>query len=205
MKYINFYHHFADQVIFSLNDIRRVDPHFHRRRLSEWQEKGYITKIIRGYYMIPEKKINETTLFYAANKIYHPSYISLESALSYYQFIPETVYQTTCISSKKTALFETSIGDFRYLTVKPVLFGGYTMVRGNFMPFKIATPEKAVFDFLYLNPHYKTRNDFLELRINVNTFRKKINPRKLNDWIKQCNTRTLIKRGALFLETCSNA
>ena len=40
-----------------------------------------------------------------ANKIYSPSYISLETALSYYGLIPESVYALTSVSTRKTISF----------------------------------------------------------------------------------------------------
>jgi len=55
MKYIELNKFLKDFTIFSLNDIKKIDKNFHRRMLNEWQNKGYIKKVIRagkkeGYY-----------------------------------------------------------------------------------------------------------------------------------------------------------
>ena len=62
-----------------LRDIRSVDKSSHRRRLSDWQEKGYIRKVINGYYVFTDLDIKEDELFEIANRIYSPSYVSLQT------------------------------------------------------------------------------------------------------------------------------
>jgi len=54
MKFLEFKNELKDFAIFSLNEIRTIDPNFHRRRLNEWQDKGYIKKVIRGYYIFSD-------------------------------------------------------------------------------------------------------------------------------------------------------
>src|SRR5437763_1371478 len=70
--------------IFSVSDIRKIDPKFYPARLSEWQKKGILKKLRRGYYMFADATLNEQALFLIANHLYPPSYVSFESALSYY-------------------------------------------------------------------------------------------------------------------------
>jgi predicted transcriptional regulator of viral defense system len=122
MRYIDLENLFKDFTIFSLSDIRRIDASFHRRRLNEWQDRGYIKKIIRGYYISSDLEIDEHVLFEIANRIYRPSYISLETALSYYHLIPESVYGISSASTRRTYTFKTPIGEFSYKTIKPQLF-----------------------------------------------------------------------------------
>lgn len=81
MRYIELREYLKDFTLFSISDIRKIDPNFHRRRLTEWQDKGYILKVIRGYYLFSDTKINEQALFQIANRIYQPSYISFERTL----------------------------------------------------------------------------------------------------------------------------
>lgn len=67
-----------------------------------------------------------------SNCLYRPSYISLESALSHYNFIPEGVYTIQNISTRKTILYETPIGSFQYRNIKPGVFFGYHVIRINY-------------------------------------------------------------------------
>lgn len=110
MKFLELKNELKDFPIFSLNEIRNIDPNFYRSRLNEWQDKGYIKKVIRGYYIFSDLQPREENLYKIANRIYLPSYVSLESALSYYHLIPESVYGITSISTRRTNSFKTSIG-----------------------------------------------------------------------------------------------
>ena len=62
--------------------------------------------------MFADTELNEETFFLIANKIYNPSYVSFEMALSYYRLIPEGVYSITSATAKKTIKFKTTVGDF---------------------------------------------------------------------------------------------
>ena len=141
MKYQELYRNFRQTAVFSLNDIKNIDHNFYRPRLNEWQEKGYIRKIIRGYYSFPENMQSESSLFEIANRIYSPSYVSCETALAYYGLIPEGVYQMTSVTTLKSCLFRTTAGSFRYRSIDPRLFFGYEPVRKNGNIFKIADPS----------------------------------------------------------------
>lgn len=151
--------------IFSLNDIRSIDHDFHKRQLMDWLDRGYLSNFAGEYYFLPENNIDEPLLFAAANKLYAPSYISLESALAYYHVIPESVLGVTSVSSRKTKQFESAWGTFSYRSVKPMYMFGYEVVETNRRwNFTFARLEKAVLDYLYLNPHIKTVEDFEGLR-----------------------------------------
>ena len=204
MQFIQLRQSFKDFTIFSLNDIRQVEPGFHRRRLNEWQAKGYIQKIIKEYYIFSDKTIDENVLFEIANRIYKPSYISLEMSLSHYQLIPESVYSITSVSTRRTYNFPTILGDFRYRTIKPDFFWGYEIFPYENNVYKMAEPEKTVLDYLYLNKHRKSNSDFESLRINEELFFQKINLNKLFDYSYKLAQSTLSKRLDCFLKFLSS-
>lgn len=204
MQYIELKESLKDFTIFSLADIRAVDRSFHRRRLNEWQEKGYIKKLIRGHYIFSDLELNENVLFEIANRIYAPSYISLEMALSYYHLIPESVYGITSVSSRRTYMFKTSIGRFSYRAIKPTLFFGYELVRYDNKVFKVASAEKAILDFFYLNPHSKTVNDFGSLRIDRDMFFERVRKEKLFRFLDDFENKRLNKRIYTFWKFLSS-
>ncbi len=199
MKYVQLRHNFKDHTIFSLNDIRQLEPNFHRRRLNEWQEKGYIKKVVKEYYVFSDESIDENALFEIANRIYKPSYISFESALSFYQFIPESMYGMTSASTRRTYTFHTPLGNFLYRTVKPDLFFGYEINTYNDNVYKIAGPEKALLDFFYLNRHLRTDADFESLRMNNEIFFQKIDLNKLNSYVEKFSQKNLFGRLNRFI------
>ena len=136
MQYIELKESLKEFTIFSLADIERIDSNFYRRRLNEWQDKGYIKKIIKGYYIFSDLELSENILFEIANRIYSPSYISFEMALSYYHLIPESVYGITSASTRRTYKFKTPIAEFSYRTIKHNLFFGYNLINYGHKCFK---------------------------------------------------------------------
>jgi predicted transcriptional regulator of viral defense system len=153
--------------VFSLPDIRHQDPGFHLPRLSEWQKQKKIIKLRQGIYAPAHFFQTDQHLYFAANRIYSPSYVSFETALSLYQVIPEAVYSTASATPKKTQTFITPVGSFRYHHLKPTLMFGYTLIPFGKWRYKIATLEKAVLDFLYIHTNINTPDDFIGLRWNA--------------------------------------
>ncbi|OGR11866.1 MAG: hypothetical protein A2341_16775 [Deltaproteobacteria bacterium RIFOXYB12_FULL_58_9] len=76
---------------------------------------GELLNIRRGLYLVaPELRKEPLDLFVLAAKIYGPSYISAESALSYHGWIPEQVVAITSAGFNRSRSFKTSLGRFEY-------------------------------------------------------------------------------------------
>ncbi len=135
--------------------------------LKNWVNKGYLTMIRRGLYVISETK-NKTDVTAFATKIYPPSYVSLEMALSFYGVIPEAVFTVTSVTTRKTKQFKTPIGNFSYQKIKKEAFGGFETKKQNGISFSLALPEKALIDLFYLNRNVLngTKEQFEEYRFN---------------------------------------
>jgi predicted transcriptional regulator of viral defense system len=202
MNFVQFKNSLRDFPVFSLADIRAAHSGFDRRRLSEWQKKGYIKNIIKGHYLFSDADIDENTLLTIANKIYRPSYISFETAMSYYRLIPESVYMITSASTRRTIRFETPMAPFSYRTVKPALFFGYSVLPGAI---KMAFMEKAILDYLYLNPAVRTMNDFASLRINREEMLNRIRMERLKEFLQRFDHKRLSKTMKHFLEWLEHA
>jgi predicted transcriptional regulator of viral defense system len=205
MKYLELKEHFKDFVLLSLKDIKKIDPAFHRRRLNEWKEKGYIKSIINGFYVFADQEPDENILFFIANKIYSPSYISLETALGYYGFIPEAVFAVTSVSTRKTKTFSTIYGKMIYKHLHPRYLFGFNLVEFGGFRFKIAAPEKAILDFLYLNSQIKSREDMKEVRFNQEEVQKKVDQGKFKEFLRRFGKQSLRERADLWMEVISHA
>lgn len=179
MHYIEFEKKMRAFPVFSLADIRQAEPGFDRRRLSEWQDKDYIRKVIKGYYIFSDLALNENALFEIANRIYAPSYVSFEMALAYHGLIPESVYGITSASTRKTMRFKTTLGEFSYRAIQSKLYFGFEyLVRGG-RHYKIASAEKALLDYFYLHPELSDADSFREMRVSREIVLEKINHKKL--------------------------
>lgn len=158
--------------IFTINDVLKIFPNFRQQTLYDWEKDGYIKKIRNKYYVFADENFKNLGFFLISNKIYHPSYISLELALNYYGIIPEEVMQITAISTRKSNAFETEFGIFSYRSIKYELFWGYSIIDYEGIGVKIADPEKAMLDYLYLNSKVSFFEDFQSLRINKEILNK---------------------------------
>jgi predicted transcriptional regulator of viral defense system len=186
---------------FNLNDVRKLDPGFHRQQLNYWLNQGYIKPLAGGYYILADQAMDEMLLFMVANKIYEPSYVSLESALAYYEIIPETVLGVTSISSRKTKQYESAWGVFSYRSVKPQTMIGYQVIEKTpAIKFKIASLEKALLDYLYLNSRIQSLADFEELRWNRTQLRGLLDHSIFAGYVKLFEKRALKNRVNQFLE-----
>lgn len=205
MKFLDLKHQFRDFAVFSLPDIRKAEPDFDVRRLVEWQEKGYIKKIVKNFYVFSDLEITEPALFIIANTIYSPAYISLEMALSYYHLIPESVYGITAATTKKTTTFSTPLGDFIYRSLKPELFFGYTPIPYLKQRYLMADIEKALLDYFYLNPNLRTEADFAELRFNREELLFHLNQEKMRRYLTAFGNHALTQRVLNLLQFIHHA
>lgn len=110
------------------------------------KKQGHIQSLKRGIYKLSDDQVPDV---YLANKLYEPSYVSLEFALSYHRVIPETVYEITSITPKTTRHFEALGKIYSYRRVKKSAFAGYTTAKQKGFSFFIADPEKAFVDLNY--------------------------------------------------------
>ena len=123
-----------------------------RRQMVDWVKRGLVIVLKRGVYTLnAADRVAGLSPYFLANNLYSPSYISLESAMTYHGFILEKVHLVTSITTKKTQEFHNKIGDFKYHHIKPSFFDYFVTVRDEFgNDFYLATPEKTLLDFIYI-------------------------------------------------------
>jgi predicted transcriptional regulator of viral defense system len=115
---------------------------------------GDLVHIRRGLYslapMYQKKHLSPLSI---AQNIYGPSYISLESALRWHDWIPEAVYSYTSVSLKNSKDFDTPVGMFSYRRVPQKTFyaGVNRQTDDNDSVFLIASPLKALADYVYVH------------------------------------------------------
>lgn len=129
-----------------------------RNQLGRWQAKKHLLKLKKGAYLLRDEPYPDVN--WLSNELYQPSYISLESALGFYGFLPERITDLTAITTLKTKSFRNELGNFVYRHVKPEAFRGFQKTGDTKLAFFIAEPEKAVVDFLYFNlPRFGVKPD----------------------------------------------
>ena len=109
-----------------------------------------IIRVKKGLYVLGPAWQRPPSQFILANQVYGPSYISKESALSYYGLIPERVMEVSSMTTAKSKRFATSVGGFNYEHLPLCLYrvGVTRESLGDERGFLIAIPEKALVDRL---------------------------------------------------------
>jgi len=127
--------------LFALSDMQTY------RVVAQAVQDGVLGRLKPGIYYLIAKP---PTAFDVANALYTPSYISLETALSYYRVIPENVYTITSITPKHSRRFTALQREYTYSSLKAQLYFGYQKLVIGGRPIVMAEKEKAFLDYLYL-------------------------------------------------------
>jgi predicted transcriptional regulator of viral defense system len=116
---------------------------------NRYVKHGLLIRIKRNMYVLTEKwrTLEREEKFILANLLQVPSYISLMTALDYYEI--STQMQRDFIESvalKRTKEIEAENSIFTYTKINTNLYKGFKKEQGFF----IAVPEKAFLDAFYL-------------------------------------------------------
>ena len=140
--------------IFTFGDVLTWLPHATRAAVYAHVQRalksGEVIQLRRGLYhlscsVFPALVSTEML----ANLIYGPSYVSLESALSYHGWIPEAVHNCTSVTSGRPRHFDTPHGRFSYVRIKQTpLMAGVLCEQATGGTFLVATPLKALADIV---------------------------------------------------------
>lgn len=171
--------------VFSYEDILSFYPEEKRNSLKKliytWKNKKWVYTLKKGLYELIYPKDFIIPDMHIANKLYSPSYVSLETALSNYSIIPEVSMAVTSITTKPTRRFKNKHGLFIYHTVRPEAFTGYYVERNNNFDILIAEPEKALIDYLYFKTYRNKKFKLEKERVDKDII-SKLNRKKLNKY-----------------------
>ena len=138
--------------VFSLRDIARkrsIAETSARVWLVRAVQRGEILRIKKDLYIhaMDWKYLTVEERLILANRIQIPSYISLSTAMTYYELTSQ-VYKNVVesIAVKRSVEYKVKDIHFRYYVVKQDYYTQYERTSGLF----IATPEKALGDIIYL-------------------------------------------------------
>lgn len=110
--------------------------------LQRLEQAEIIERVRQGKYHF---LLNEADDFEIANFLVSPSYVSLESALSFHGILPQFPYSITSITTARTEEVDYKDKKFEFSHVKKDYFFGFEK-KNDFL---IAGPEKALLDQLY--------------------------------------------------------
>jgi len=172
---------------FSLSDFGRLfsikNQNTLYKKIQRLEKENLVKKLIKGKYLFLLSPEND---YLTANFLCQPSYISLETALSFYAVITGFPHKITSLTIKKSRTFRISPKDFVYSHINRDLYWGYEKND----EFLIADKEKAFLDYLYffskgLRSFHADEFDFSGLNFKkLHTYEKRFSSSKLSHLIK---------------------
>ena len=150
-----------------------------KQLLHRWSKKNWISSLRKGIYELTYPHSFNIPDMYIANRLYTPSYVSLETALSHYSLIPEIAMAVTSVSVKPTRRFRNNHGLFVYRTIRHDCFTGYRIEKIGGYEILIAEPEKALVDYLYFKTYRSRKIDLKSERLDI-TLVAQLNKKKID-------------------------
>lgn len=178
-------------------------------KISELIKSGELIHLKKGLYISGIKTdLSSQEPFLIANHLWGPSYVSLESALSYWGIIPERVYEVSSITIKVAKKYNTPIGRFSYrsMPLPYYSFGVKSIELSLGQVALVASPEKALCDKIITTSGLSLRSpgqtrDFLldDLRMDQEWLYK-FNIKELYSWIEDAPKKQSLKMLVKTLE-----
>ena len=177
----------ANLTLLTAHDVRKlfkIDKENTLKHLLSRMIKAEVLKpLIKGKYLFLFSDRHPSD-FEISNFLVVPSYISLESALSFWGVLSQFPYGITAVTPLKPRSLFIGGKEFVYSKIKKEFFLGYKRV-DNFL---IAEKEKAVFDYLYFvykGLRAKSSIDELDLTTKTKRFLKKYACGKFAQFLKE--------------------
>ncbi len=185
-----------NKLVFNTNDIARVlaiDKKSANVFAVRNAKKGFLVRLKKDFYILKSKfeNLKENDLFRIANVIQTPSYISLTTALSYYNISTQqqrNFFESVAVKRTKSVKVEDI--EFNYTLVKKSLYKGFQLSDDFF----IAKPEKAFADAIYLTSMGRYNLDLSAINFN------KLDKNEIKKFLKDTNKKT----NSFWRDICRN-
>lgn len=149
---VDLIHNLNTKLYFTVEDVSSI---LNIKKESAWVlcnryvKKGVFIRVKNNFYVLDSslKNYDRDYFLLLANYIQVPSYISFNTALSYYEITTQVQRNyIESVSIKRSVLYNTTEATFDYHKIKKELYFSFRKLNNIF----IATPEKAIVDSAYL-------------------------------------------------------
>jgi Predicted transcriptional regulator len=177
---------------FTVEDVSQsfgLKPASARVFCSRYVRQGLLVRLKNNFYTTTWKweNLSRPDLFKIANVLQVPSYISLMTALAYYEVttqVQNNYFESVCL--KRSVTYNVKETVFNYIKLQSRFYGDFVKLDSIF----VATREKAFLDAAYLYSFGKYKFDFNSLDL------KKLDLKKLASRLKEYpqKTKDTVKR-----------
>jgi len=169
-----------------------------KKRIYELKEKGWLIPLRRGLYYISDISsrgfVNISPLV-IASAFDKDSYISLDSALSFYGLFEQMLRTTSSVTMSKSKKYVFQDNTYRYFKINKKLYFGFQTENLEGYYVKVAELEKLILDYLYF------KNDTYSVDLLLEKLQKaknKLDFKKLFNYARKFPKTTKRKLGFLL-------
>lgn len=124
-------------------------------RIQMLTQVGWFLRVKKGLYVIIDslssRSSNDLSLFIIAQALVEDSYISLDAALNYYGIFDQYFKKISSINLQNSKSYQFQGSSFKFVKINQKYYFGSKQVRVAGQIIKMATKEKALLDYLYLD------------------------------------------------------
>ncbi|OGI16406.1 MAG: hypothetical protein A3J63_01840 [Candidatus Moranbacteria bacterium RIFCSPHIGHO2_02_FULL_40_12b] len=197
--------------IVAINDLMKVFTGDYNKtsahnRIQTLSRAGWFLRVKRGYYLIVEsltsRSVSDMSLLVISQALNKNSYISLDSALNYYQMFDQYSKNVIAInySFSKKYIFQENV--FKFIKVAKKYYFGFAQVRQDGKIINMAIKEKALIDYLYLDNSFYSASLVYE---KIKEHKKEIDFSRLREYASKYGISIQRKIGLLLDQIGINA
>lgn len=138
-------------AVLKLEDVAaefHVDPEVARQGLLRQEKRGLVEYLGKGFFLIRSSR--DTSGRELINQLRPDSYLSLESVLREAGISTQSPRYLTCVTTGRSGEFRSKSFGANYKHISPKLFWGFREKRTLYGSYRVAEPEKAILDWIYL-------------------------------------------------------
>lgn len=159
---------------------------------------GWLIRLKRGLYAISDlsnRGFLSLSPYVVANLLVTKSYISFESALSYYGMFDQLTDKVISISQTRYKTAQLNAAKYSFVTVQEKWFFGWQEVIIDTQTVRIATAEKALIDMIQFHKSKYSVDMVIE---KLQLHQENIDIRKLDDYLGKMSASTIKIFGILY-------
>lgn len=115
---------------------------------SRLAKRELLSRVSNGVYL--NKLVRDASATDFVNILNPNSYVSLESALNYWGLSTQSPAALTCVTTRKPKEYRTPEFAITLRSISDHLFWGFVEKQTRYSKYRIAEPEKALLDWVYL-------------------------------------------------------
>ena len=118
------------------------------RAVSRLTKRGLLSRVANGVYL--NKFVSDASASDFVSILKRNAYVSLESALNHWGISTQSPVSLTCVTTDNAKEYRTPEFTISFRTISDRLFWGFVEKQTRYSKYRIAEPEKALLDWIYL-------------------------------------------------------